>query len=163
MRDDNERIKVAQWVLERTLAAIGAAEVKLSIIITLNLAMLASLGGAFAPVGKAIEAWTLVFLIITSLFIILSLISCANVLIPRMQGPERSIIFFGRIGKKPQKEYFTEFTQVGEEALLDDLLAQVHINSKIACEKYKWIRISMVLTFVSVMPWFVSIVIMTYR
>jgi len=163
MRDDNERIKIAQWVLERTLAAIGAAEVKLSVIITLNLAMLASLGGAFAPVGKAIEAWTLVFLITTSLFIILSLISCANVLIPRMQGPERSIIFFGRIGKKPQKEYFTEFTQAGEDAVLKDLLAQIHINSEIACEKYKWIRVSMIWTFVSVVPWFVSIVIMTYR
>jgi len=162
MKDDSERIKYAQWVLERTLAAIGAAEVKLSVIITLNLAMLAGLGGAFIPV-QVIQGLHLLFPIEASIGIFASLICCALVLIPRLQGSERSIIFFGRVGKRPQKDYFTEFTQAGEDAILNDLIAQIHINSQIACKKYNWIRTSMICSLLSILPWFLSMATTIYK
>ena len=155
MKDDSERIKYAQWVLERTLAAIGAAEVKLGIIITINLAMLASMDSVFKTKDMFI-GWSLIFPIEAFIGIFLSLFCCALVLIPRLQGPERSFIFFGRVGRKPQKDYFSEFTQAGEDAILDDLIAQIHINSQIACKKYNWIRASMIFSLLSILPWFLS-------
>ena len=85
MKDDSERIKYAQWVLERTLAAIGAAEVKLGIIITINLAMLASMESVFKTKDMFI-GWSLIFAIEAFIGIFLSLFCCALVLIPRLQG-----------------------------------------------------------------------------
>lgn len=70
MKDDSERIKYAQWVLERTLAAIGAAEVKLGIIITINLAMLASMEDFF-KVKNIFTGWNLIFPIETLIWIFL--------------------------------------------------------------------------------------------
>jgi hypothetical protein len=162
MRDDSERIKYAQWVLERTLTAIGAAEVKLSVVITINLAMLGGLGNAFTP-HQSIHDWHLLTVIVASTTIFASLICCALALIPRMQGPERSFIFFGRIGKRLQKTYFTDFSQAGEDAILNDLLAQIHRNSEIACKKFDLIRISMLWSFVSIPPWFVSMITVLYK
>lgn len=162
MRDDSERIIYAQWVFERTLAAIGAAEVKLSVIITINLAMLVGLGGALLP-AQAIIGWHLLLPIEAAIGIFASLICCAFVLIPRLQGPERSIIFFGIVGKKSQKDYFTEFTQAGEDAILDDLIAQIRINSQIACKKYNWIRTSMICSLLSIPPWFFSMSTAIYK
>lgn len=162
MRDDSERIKYAQWILERTLASIGAAEVKLSVIITINLAMLAGLGGAFISF-QATQGWHLLFFIEASIGIFVSLICCALVLIPRLQGPERSFIFFGRVGRRPQKDYFTEFTQAGEDAILNDLIAQIHINSQIACKKYNWIRTSIICSLLSILPWFLSMTTAIYK
>lgn len=163
MRDDSERIRYAQWVLERTLAFISAAEVKVSVIVTINLAMLGGMGGAFMPTQSAVRGWPLYFSVVAYILLAASLIGCAWALIPRTKGPEKSYVFFDRIGKSPQKAYFTDFSQAGEDAILKDLLAQIHINSQIACKKYASIRICMILSFVSIIPWSLSMFILMYK
>lgn len=43
---DDERLKAAQWVLERNLAWVAAAEVKVGVIVAIDTAMLGGAGGS---------------------------------------------------------------------------------------------------------------------
>ena len=42
-----DRLTTAQWILERNLAWIAAADAKVAISVTINVAMLGGLGGIF--------------------------------------------------------------------------------------------------------------------
>ena len=48
MSTENERLQTAQWVLERNLGWIAAAEVKVGAIVAIDTAMLGGLGAAFS-------------------------------------------------------------------------------------------------------------------
>jgi len=50
---EKERIITAQWVLERNLAWIAAAEVKVGVVVAINTAMLGGLGASYGAVDKA--------------------------------------------------------------------------------------------------------------
>lgn len=154
MSTKDERLDLARWILERNLAWIAAAEVKVGVIITLDIAMLGALAAALSTAAPG-NLSLMLFLLIIFAFVALAaaVLCCAMSVLPRVSGPESSLLFFVRIAERTAEEYKTHFHATTPDALLDDCLAQIHRNAEIACEKFKYVRRGMVWSFLAVIPW----------
>jgi len=155
---DITRLQTAQWIFERNLAWIAAAEVKVGVIVAIDTAMLGGLGTAFSASEAArrtlwVNLWTYsaAFLIAAGLF------CAAMAVLPRVTGPVKSLLFFGRIGNQKESDYIHELSQASVKQLLEDWAAQIHRNAQIACDKFSWVRKSMYWSFLSLLPWFAAI------
>lgn len=157
----NMRLPIAQWLLERNLSWIAAAEVKLAVVVAIDTAMLGVLGSAL---GAARADNRTYFALISSLCAILvlglGLIFAATALFPRTSGPPSSLIFFGKIALFKNDEYYKKFVDVSQLDLLKDLLDQVHRNAEIATIKFKWIRKAMISSFLSILPWILALALL---
>jgi Family of unknown function (DUF5706) len=159
MGTDKERLQTAQWVLERNLAWIAAAEVKVGVIVAIDTAMLGGLGAAFSAAdGIARTHWALLFVIVAVICLSAGLICAAMAVLPRINGPARSLLFFGRVGPCADSEYIQNFKTVTDADLLEDWTAQIHRNAQIACEKFAWVSKAMWWSFLSLLPWFAAII-----
>lgn len=159
MSSDRERLQTAQWVLERNLAWVAAAEVKVGVIVAIDTAMLGGLGAAFSTadgVARTAWAWLLTVGAVTALGS--ALFCAAMAVLPRVNGPAKSLLFFGRVGPCADVDYVENFKKATDADLLEDWTAQIHRNAQIACDKFSWVRASMWWSFLSVMPWFAVIV-----
>lgn len=164
MSSEVERLKIAQWVLERNLAWITAAEVKVGVIVAIDTAMLGGLGVAFSSVSGAVRThWDWLFTITAAVCLGLGLFCAAMAVLPRLTGPARSLLFFGRVGRRTDIEYIEDFKKVTDEDLLEDWTAQIHRNAQIACDKFAWVRKSMWWSFLSVLPWFSAILLLLQK
>ncbi|TNC78247.1 hypothetical protein FHI69_02835 [Janthinobacterium lividum] len=157
MADEKERLQNAQWVFERQLAWIAAAEVKIGVIVALDTGMLGALGAAFSA-EKVHSAWAIVWLIGASFCLGSALICCAIALLPRVNGPVSSLLFFGTISKIASDDYIRKFKNATTNELLDDWCCQIHRNSEIAVAKFLYVRKSILFSFLSIGPWFIAII-----
>ncbi len=158
MSNERERLLVAQWVLERNLAWVAAAEVKVGVIVAIDTALLGSVGAAYAGADAvARTSWAYLWAISAGVAAGVGIFCAAMAVLPRLDGPLKSLVFFGRIGKLDQAEYFEKFKETSDVELLEDWTAQIHRNAQIACEKFSWVRASMYWSFVSILPWFAAI------
>lgn len=159
MSNDKDRLLTAQWVFERNLAWLSAAEIKVGVIVAINTALLGSLGAAFSSSESSIRTtWAYVWTISAGMAAIIGIFCAAMAVLPRMNGPEKSLLFFGRINTMEEIEYTNKFKNATDAQLLEDWTAQIHRNAQIAKDKYTWVRKSMYWSFLSVAPWFVSII-----
>lgn len=135
-----ERLEVAQWVFERNLGWIAAAEVKVAAICAIDTAMLAGLATIFLG-DYARSAWANLFGGV-SLFALFVALGCAAlVLISRLEGgPTRSLLFFGKIDALSEAEYEEQLKKATVEELFKDWAAQIHYNARIAQKKHAWVR-----------------------
>jgi len=155
MSDDNNRLKTAQWVFERNLAWINAAEVKVGVIVAIDTAMLAGLAAAFSASDQAARTpWAYVWIVGATVALAGGIFCASMAVLPRLDGPPKSLVFFGRIWKLGEADYVEQFKNATDEQLLDDWTAQIHRNAQIACNKFQWVRSGMVWSFLSVVPWF---------
>lgn len=158
MRHDKDRLHTAQWVLERNLAWVAAAEVKVAVIVTIDMALLGSIGGAYAGADAlARTTCASVWAVSAGVAATAGIFCAAMAVLPRLNGPTNSLVYFGRIGLLDHGEYLEKFKNATETELFEDWAAQIHRNAQIACEKYSWVRASMYWSFISVLPWFASI------
>lgn len=159
MSTDKERLQTAQWVLERNLAWIAAAEVKVGVIVAINTAMLGGLGATFSAAdGTARTHWAWLFTIAAVVSLGCGLFCAAMTVLPRITGPAKSLLFFGRVGPSVAAEYMEAFKKATDADLLEDWTAQIHRNAQIACDKFAWVRKGMWWSFLSVLSWFPAII-----
>jgi hypothetical protein len=153
-----DRLIVAQWVFERHLAWIAAAEVKVGVIVAIQTAMLGGLAAAFSVSDLAARtAWAYLATLSAAGLGVLSIFCAAMVLMPRTSGPETSLLFFAKVTNFSPEEYFEKFLKSSPEELLRDWTAQIHRNAEIAMDKYFWVRRSIGWAFFSTVPWIFSI------
>lgn len=159
MADIKEKLATAQWVFERTLGWIAQAEIKIGIVATIDIAMLGGLAAAFS------EATTKTCLIyaLASLAAVFSAagIACAAFsLLPRLNGPDQSLLFFGRVASLKRADYVARFKQSSDEDTLNDWLEQIHRNAEIAKAKHFWVRKAMELSFLGAIPWVIAVALL---
>ncbi|UXY16685.1 DUF5706 domain-containing protein [Chitiniphilus purpureus] len=159
MHDEKERLQVAQWVLERNLAWIAAAETKVGVVVALDTAILGALGASFsAAKADVLTPWALATTIFAALLIAAGIFCSAMAVLPRVKGPQKSLVFFGRIGPCADADYCLNLKNASVEDLLEDWSMQIHRNAQIACEKFRWVRYGMWWSFVAIAPWFFAVV-----
>lgn len=144
-----------KWALERQLAWIASAEVKVGVVVSIQVAMLAGLGAAFAATTTK-SAWAIGSATMCALFGVVSLACAAMAVYPRVKGPD-SLFFFGKIASHTQVDYVDQFIKASDHALASDLAAQVHVNAKIALRKHEWVSKAMMVAFMSALPWLVAV------
>lgn len=152
MNNDQERLSLAQWILERNLHWVSAAEVKTGVIVALNTAMLGGLAAAFSAADDR-SSWENLFSIASAICLLISLFCAAMSVLPRTDGPPSSYVFFGKIAKNSRADYVDLFKRADHSVLLDDCLEQIHRNAEIACDKFRWVRNAMAWSFAAVLPW----------
>ena len=154
-----EKISNAKWILERNLSWINAADAKIAAITTINLAMLTVLATIYFP-SSSKSAWAVLMSAVAFLFVVLSLMFVWFVVMPRISGPDKSNIFFGKIAEVSPDEFCENFSKLTSDKFLVDLMDQIHINSKIANQKHKFVRKAYFSTMFSLLPWLSSIVML---
>jgi hypothetical protein len=152
---DQDRLAIARWVFERTLAWNNAAEIKLGVVVTIGLAMLGGLASIF---GKITDKPPLsIALALIAVFCLCVALGCAAAtVLPRLEGPKKSLVYFGRVAELERSAYTEEFRKTTDDGWLVDLTEQIHRNAEIAKIKHGWVRKAMFWAFFSAVPWIVS-------
>ncbi|WP_157654844.1 Pycsar system effector family protein [Burkholderia ubonensis] len=155
-----KRISTAQWILERNLAWIAAAEVKVGVVVSLNIAMLGGLSAAFGAAQQK-PAISIASTLIAAALSFTALICCALCVFPRVDGPVRSLLFFGRIAKEHRFDYVNALKTTTAEQILADWAEQIHRNADIALIKHTWVKKAMFFSFFCTPSWALSIYLLT--
>src|SRR3546814_910486 len=135
MASDSERLAFAQWLLDRNIAWIAAAEAKVGFVVAIDTAMLAGLATAYSDAKEV--AWFGATATIAAAFLTMASVLCAAITIfSRTNGPARSLLFFGRIAERSGDDYRQVFRKVRSAELLEDFAHQIHRNAEIAQEKF---------------------------
>lgn len=164
MSNSKDRLETSQWILERNLTWIAAAEIKVGVIVAIDTAMLGGLGAAFSAAEKASRTQWAWLLSLVSLSCLAAGIFCAAMaVLPRVTGPKSSLLFFGRVGPCADAEYVQNLKTATDEDLLADWAAQIHRNAQIACDKFSWVRITMWWSFLAIPWWFPAIVFLLQK
>jgi len=164
MPNEKERISVAQWILERNLAWIAASEVKVGVVVAIDTAMLGGIVAAFSASNPVARTWLIDLSTLIAVGALGIAILCAAMsILPRIRGPARSLLFFGRIAEMDSSEYGNKLLQVSDNELLEDLTNQIHRNAQIANTKFGWVRKSIIWSFFSMIPWVVAIAMLVQR
>jgi hypothetical protein len=160
MSPAKDRLTTAQWILERNLAWIAAADAKVAIIVTLNVAMLGGLAATFGWSEAHRTSWTY---IASTMAVILSgsgVFCAAMAMFPRTKGPIQSLLFAVPVAGMKLPDYQAALKDQSDEQLLDDWVSQVHRNAEIAKTKFEWVRVAMIWSFLGVPAWVVGIGVM---
>jgi hypothetical protein len=153
-----ERFAYAQWVFERHLHWIGAVETKTAAIVSIDVAMMATLGVAFCELAPGDRpAWAILISLVAGVALALSIGQAAAAVWPQTKGPDTSLIFFGKVAKLSAETYKAQFVNASDTELLEDCVAQIHCNAKIACAKYGRVAASLKLAFISIPFWLMAI------
>lgn len=152
------RLLFSQWVLERNLGWIAAAEIKVGVVTTMGIAMLGGLAAAFGAAAVK-SPWAYATTATTALLVIVALVCAAMAVIPRVGGPNESLIFFGRIVGQDNWQYADSLRDATDAELLRDCSMQIHRNAQIACEKHMWVRRAIVAALLGVPPWLIALVL----
>lgn len=160
--NSNDKLDHAKWLLERQLQWIAAAEVKIGFVITLDLAMLAALGAIIMDMEKISIEVGLLFLLTTAI-LFASILSAAESFKPNLSGPEKSLIFFGKIGCEAGDVFLDSYKQQTEADYLNDCLLQVHRNAQIATAKFQSVNLAIRWGVVVLPLWFVVIFIAAFN
>ncbi len=153
---DKSRLLFAQWVLERNLSWIAAAEIKVGVVTTMGVAMLGGLAAAFGAAATK-SAWLYSFSTLAAVAVVTALVCAAMALIPRVSGPNESLVFFGRVAAQDNWRYNDALRDATDADLLHDCAMQAHRNAQIACEKHIWVRRAIISALLGVPPWLVAL------
>lgn len=157
-----ERLAEAHWVLERQLAWVAAAEVKVGVIATLQIALLGGLGVAYST-ATARSPWAVGFSVFCAVADVASLICASMAIVPRMRGPKASLVFFGRIAERGEADFVDQFARMSDQDLLNDISAQIHCNAKVAMVKHGWVGKAVMLALMSAPPWLCALGVLMPR
>lgn len=155
-----DRLVEARWIFERQLAWITAVEVKVGVVVTIQVAMLAGLGAAFAAATKK-SPWALVSCTACVLLASVAIICAAMAVKPRTGGPASSLLFFGKVGGLSEPDYTHRLKSATDEELLADYSAQIHRNAEIASAKHDWVGKAVMISFISAIPWLSAVGLLT--
>jgi len=157
-KETNDRLHTAQWVFERTLGWIAAAEVKVAAICAIDTAMLAALGAVYIAEENP-SAWAFFFSLAALVLLFIGIFCAAMVLIPRLDGgPTSSRLYFGKIAELPAEEFRDGFIGASDEELLRDWTDQIHQNSRIAKRKHDWVRKCLYFSLLGSLPWLMGVI-----
>lgn len=152
-----DRLDAAKDQLNRLLAFFPRADAKASVVLGIDIGMIAILAGN-APSIKNLQ-WPMLFAVVPAFLIAWSLLHLYFNAFPQLDGGHDSLIYFREIAKKTESKYIEEFVAVSEEQYLKDLLGQVWRNSEILKKKFDHLKSAFVLLAAAVIPWAITLAI----
>jgi hypothetical protein len=155
-----DRLTTAQWILERNLAWIAAADAKVAMIVTINVAMLGGLAGTFGWSEAHRTSWAYLACMMAVILSGSGVFCAAMAMFPRTDGPKQSLLFSVPVSGMNLPDYQAALKDSSDEQLLDDWAGQVHRNAEIAKSKFEWVRVAMIWSFLGVPAWVVAIGVM---
>lgn len=150
--DLDNKIDRAEENLQRELDWIGRHDTRIAFAAGVLLAMLGILANASASIS--IWNWyTYVSFVSAAALLFISLILIYMSQYPKTKSMNSSLIFFGTISALKCDDFKKKFMEMKKEDYLDDLLCQIHINSEILTKKFDYLKYSLLLLGVALIPW----------
>lgn len=160
MTVSKDRLTTAQWILERNLAWIAAADAKVAIIVTINVAMLGGLAGTFGWSDAHRSYWAYGACMMATILSGSGVFCAAMAMFPRTDGPKQSLLFSVPVAGMTLPDYQAALKDRSDEQLLEDWAGQVHRNAEIAKSKFEWVRAAMIWSFLGAPTWVIAIGVM---
>jgi hypothetical protein len=155
--DNKVLIDLAREQLNRVLGFFPRVDAKISVLLGVDIAMLALLAGK-APLKELQWNSTPSLVAFLALALIaLSLVFLYQASFPRLGGGRSSLLYFREIAKRKEGAFIDEFSEQTEEAFLKDVLAQVWRNSEILKQKYDYIKYSFIVLLCALPPWLIAL------
>lgn len=159
MTTEKDRLITAQWIFERQLAWIVAADTKIAAIVAIDTGLLAGIAAAYGASSELARTdWTFAWAITAAVFALLSLGCAALALHPKTAGPISSLLYFGRISDLTLPDYRKNLRDSTDSDLLDDWATQIYRNAEIATFKYKWVARCVNWSFFAAIPWLIAVI-----
>lgn len=155
--DTSKRLLTAQWVLDRQLSWITAADARVAAIVTINTAMLAGLAAAY----NSHDTHTRIMMVLSLLTVMMGITAlalCAMAIKPKTDGPHGSLLFFGSVAATEVESYQQSFHSASDMELLLDWSQQIHVNAKIANAKYTRVGKAIAASFAAASFWIAALV-----
>ena len=160
--DEEDQLKAAWAQLTLVQGFFARIDTKLSVILGLNLGMLAMLSTRLPKVGEL----TIIQGIALALCIVPLAVSLYNLYhgaFPNTQGGSDSLVFFGRIANMLESDFLVSTTTRTKSELNQDLLAQVWRNSKILSTKFQALQRAYQALLVAAVPWLIALAFLTSK
>jgi len=151
-----KKIEFLEKNLTRIHSLIGAADSKSSIIFAIDTAMLGVLAAVLTGPANW-SNWDVALVAITLILLIASVVILSIGHFPRTEGPEDSNIYFGSVANFSKSDYEKRINSLDSENVKRDLVQQCYRNSEIAKTKFECVKKSMVLLYISLIPWLLTI------
>lgn len=154
--DIQTKISRAELNLQRKLEWVSRYDTRIIFVAGTAIAML----GVLANATGQIKCWDVKEVIVfVAAFILqgLSLIFVYFSQRPIVLAPNKSLLFFGTIGKMTFSDFSTKFRNYTEENYFEDLLHQIHINSQILNKKFSNLKHALFCIALSIIPWGIAI------
>lgn len=154
--DLDSKIQQAETSLQRKLNWIGRHDTRIAFVAGFSIAML----GVLARASASIVVWDWCLYLVFSLAALLLFISLALVYLsqyPKTESRNSSLNFFGTIAALKLDEFKKRFKERTNEEYLDDLLSQIHINAEILNKKFSYLKSSLVVLAIALIPWLVAL------
>jgi hypothetical protein len=155
--DTKELIDLSRDQLNRVLGFFPRVDAKISVLLSIDIAMLAVLASKAPLKELQWNSTTALIAFLALALIALSLVFLYQASFPRLAGGRSSLLYFREIAKRREAAFIDEFSEQTEEAFLKDVLAQVWRNSEILKQKYDYIKYSFIVMICALPPWLIAL------
>ena len=159
MPSEGDRLQWVDNILQRNLGWVAAAEAKIGPLLAISTGML----GVIAARVPRFNEWHPLgaILVVTASGLLLGSVLCLGfVLLPRIDGPRGSLVFFEGIASRERDEYVESLLARPTMDVIRDLARQCHRNAEIARTKHKYVRTAALLMLVALLPWLLAIAVL---
>ncbi|MCI5160992.1 MAG: hypothetical protein D3917_03010 [Candidatus Electrothrix sp. AX5] len=166
-----EKIDFLFSIIRRYDSYIGTTNVKAGLMLSFMgtiIVFLATRSISIDPASKSlgyIYYAAIFFSIITSLLSTAASITLLRVIFPNTKNKtitnEKSLIFFGDVSAYNATSYYEKIKKSSMESLLQDLSAQTYILADIVNEKFRILKIAMLITYTVVPLFAISLILLT--
>jgi len=150
--DERERLLAAWNQLNLVLGFFSRIDAKLSVVLGIDLGMLA-LAGSRMPTLDTMTCWMLLTTTMFAPAIAVSFYHIWKGAFPDLSGGTGSVVYFKSIARMSESAFRQAYNVKGHSELADDILSQVWRNSTILDSKFSSLRRAFVATIFAVIPW----------
>jgi hypothetical protein len=157
--NQNDRVNAAWQQLNLVLSFFSRVDTKLSVVLGINLGMLAMLA---ARLPKA-DDFTLLVAVVGAAFVTPLIVSFWHIwhgYFPDLRGGTGSLIYFHPISEMTENEFRNACISRSIQELEDDILNQCWRNAKILTCKFYSLRHAYVAALVAIVPWMALIAVL---
>lgn len=155
----SDRVNVAWQQLNLILGFFSRIDTKLSVVLGINLGMLALLATRL-PALKELTPPAAELSVAFAISLIFSFRHLWIGAFPHLEGGTNSLVYFRSIAEMKESDFRQAFGNLSSEELANDLLDQCWRNSKILTCKFHSLRYAYIFTLLAVLPWVCLIIIL---
>jgi len=146
-----DNLDAANSQLDRVLGFFSRVETKASFLFAINTSLLAIMALNFSPADLAFCS-EMIPAVGASILILVSFFFLYRSSFPNLRGGDDSLLYFRAIAQRAEIDFVQAFTQRSVEQHTHDLLGQVWRNSEILKMKFDAVKVSFILTAISLLP-----------
>lgn len=155
----NDRVSAAWQQLNLVLGFFSRIDTKLSVVLGINLGMLALLATRM-PTPKELTPLAAASGVAFAIALCFSFRHLWVGSFPHLEGGTNSLVYFRSIAQMKESDFRSAYGSLSSDELANDLLNQCWRNSKILTCKFHSLRQSYIATLFAVIPWMVLIIVL---